>query len=103
MKNKLVAALLALFVGGLGIHRFYLGQTWLGIAYLAFFWTMIPAMVALIDAIVWLVWSEEKFNTKYNKGNSSYNMAKIAELHNLRASGAITEEEYQVQKSKYPL
>jgi len=27
-KSKVVAALLALFLGALGIHRFYLGQWW---------------------------------------------------------------------------
>jgi TM2 domain-containing membrane protein YozV len=108
MKDKLVAALLALFVGGLGIHRFYLGQTVLGIIYLLFFWTMIPAIVALIDAIVWLVMSEEKFNAKYNEGRTTqipemHNMQMLAELNNLRVSGAITEEEYQEQKAKYVL
>jgi len=30
-KNQLVAALLALFVGFVGVHRFYLGYTWQGI------------------------------------------------------------------------
>jgi TM2 domain-containing membrane protein YozV len=31
MKDKKTAAILALFLGGLGIHRFYLGQTVKGI------------------------------------------------------------------------
>lgn len=30
-KSQLVALLLCLFVGGIGIHRFYLGYTWQGI------------------------------------------------------------------------
>jgi len=30
-KSQLVAALLCFFIGGLGIHRFYLGYTWQGI------------------------------------------------------------------------
>ncbi len=30
-KQKLVAALLAFFLGGLGVHRFYLGYTTIGI------------------------------------------------------------------------
>ncbi len=33
-KNQLVALLLAIFVGGLGIHRFYLGYTWQGVVQL---------------------------------------------------------------------
>ena len=33
-KNQLVALLLAIFLGGLGIHRFYLGRIWTAIAQL---------------------------------------------------------------------
>ncbi|HGM7002943.1 TPA: NINE protein [Serratia marcescens] len=29
-KDKLAAALLAIFLGGLGIHKFYLGMKWWG-------------------------------------------------------------------------
>lgn len=31
-KSKMVAGLLGIFLGGLGIHRFYLGYTGIGIA-----------------------------------------------------------------------
>ncbi|MCX4383178.1 MAG: TM2 domain-containing protein, partial [Parabacteroides distasonis] len=31
MKSKTVAAVLAIFVGGLGIHKFYLGKTFQGV------------------------------------------------------------------------
>lgn len=33
-KSQLIAALLCFFLGGLGIHRFYLGYTWQGIVQL---------------------------------------------------------------------
>lgn len=33
MKNRYVAAILAFFLGGLGVHKFYLGK-WTGIFYL---------------------------------------------------------------------
>lgn len=33
-KNQIVAILLCLFLGGLGIHRFYLGYTWQGVVQL---------------------------------------------------------------------
>lgn len=49
-KSVGVAVLLALFLGGLGIHKFYLGKTSLGIIYLLFFWTLIPGIIALIEA-----------------------------------------------------
>jgi TM2 domain-containing membrane protein YozV len=49
-KNPTTAVLLALFLGGLGAHKFYLGQTGLGIVYLLFSWTTIPGWIALIEA-----------------------------------------------------
>ena len=64
-RNKLVAALLAIFLGGLGIHKFYLGQTGWGILYLVFCWTFIPAFVGLIEGILFLVMSQDDFNRKY--------------------------------------
>lgn len=69
MKSKSTAAILAFFLGGLGIHRFYLGQTILGIVYLLLSWTFIPVFVGLIDFIVLLSYSDQKFNSKYNKTN----------------------------------
>ncbi|KAF2519892.1 TM2 domain-containing protein [Flavobacterium salilacus subsp. salilacus] len=33
-KSQLIALLLVIFVGGIGIHRFYLGYTWQGIVQL---------------------------------------------------------------------
>ncbi len=66
MKNKITAALLAFFLGGFGAHKFYLGETTQGILYLLFFWTCIPAFIALIEFCVLLGISEEAFNKKYN-------------------------------------
>lgn len=63
-KSKVAAGLLAIFLGGFGIHRFYLGQWW-GIFYLLFFWAWIPGLVALIEGIVFLASSEESWNQKY--------------------------------------
>ena len=42
--------LLALFLGGLGVHKFWLGNIGMGILYVLFCWTFIPSFVALIDA-----------------------------------------------------
>jgi len=66
MKNKLAAALFAFFLGGFGIHKFYLGQNFKGVIYLIFFWTIIPAVIAFFEGIIYLVMSEEDFNKKYN-------------------------------------
>jgi len=66
--SRTTAILLAFFLGGVGGHKFYLGQVGLGILYLFFFWTFIPAFVAFIELIVLLTQSDEKFDRQYNYG-----------------------------------
>ena len=66
VKSKMVAALLAFFLGGIGIHKFYLGRTGAGIAMLLFCWTGIPSFIALIDFIVLLCSSDQTLMQKYN-------------------------------------
>ena len=65
-RNRTTAALFAFFFGWLGAHKFYVGQAGLGILYLLFCWTFVPAIVAFIEAIVYLSMSDEAFNVKYN-------------------------------------
>lgn len=50
--NKLVYILLILFLGGIGAHKFYAGKYGMGILYLLFCWTGIPALCALVDLII---------------------------------------------------
>jgi TM2 domain-containing membrane protein YozV len=64
-KSRVTAALLAFFLGGLGIHKFYMGSTGWGILYLVFCWTYIPAILGLIEGIIYLVQSDETFAKKY--------------------------------------
>ena len=64
-KSKLAAALLALFLGGFGVHKFYLGQIGWGFVYLLFCWTLIPAFIAFIEFILYLCTSDQDFSKKY--------------------------------------
>lgn len=64
-KSRIIAALLAFFLGGFGIHKFYLGQIGWGIVYLLFCWTFIPSIVAFIEFIIYLCTSDEDFARKY--------------------------------------
>ncbi len=55
-KSKLAAALLAFFLGGLGIHRFYLGYTTIGIVMLSVF--VVGSFVCCgLGAIITSVWA----------------------------------------------
>lgn len=65
MKNRVAAALLAFFLGYLGVHKFYLGKIGQGFLYLIFCWTGIPAIIAFIEAILYLLASDSEFNSKY--------------------------------------
>jgi TM2 domain-containing membrane protein YozV len=64
-KSRIAAALLAFFLGGFGVHKFYLGSVGLGLLYLLFFWTFIPSIVAFIEFIIFLTMSDEAFAQKY--------------------------------------
>ena len=48
-RDEVVGILLALFLGSFGAHHFYLRRTGLGILYLCFFWTGIPALIGFIE------------------------------------------------------
>jgi len=105
MKNKITAALLAFFLGGFGIHKFYLGKTGQGILYLIFCWTFIPSFIAFIDFIILLVTSDSNFDLKYNEDyidivNPFSPADEIEKLNSLRLKSIITEEEYQERKNR---
>ena len=59
--NRVTAAILALFLGGLGFHRFYLNQPLWGLAYLILCWTFVPAVFAFFEGLYFLFESDEKF------------------------------------------
>ncbi|HMQ08776.1 MAG TPA: NINE protein [Saprospiraceae bacterium] len=71
-KNKILAGILAFFLGGFGIHKFYLGKTGSGIFYLIIFFMTsrffpVSFILGWIDAVRLITMSEEAFNRKYNK------------------------------------
>ncbi|WP_142828207.1 TM2 domain-containing protein [Planococcus soli] len=66
-KSKLASALLAIFLGDFGAHKFYLGRPGMGVLYLLFFWTGIPAVIGIIEGILYLLQSEETFQEKHGR------------------------------------
>jgi TM2 domain-containing membrane protein YozV len=65
-RHRVTAALFAIFLGGLGIHKFYLGYIVGGILYLLFCWTFIPSLVGFVEGIYFLIISDADFSRKYN-------------------------------------
>ena len=59
--SRSTAMKLAFTLGGVGVHKFYMGQTGLGLVYLAFCWTLIPALAALMDGLRLTQISDEEF------------------------------------------
>lgn len=68
IKSQSVATVLAAFVGGLGIHRFYLRSPVTGIFYILFCWTGIPSFIAFIETFVFAFMSQQGWARKYNNG-----------------------------------
>lgn len=48
-RDELVGVLLAIFLGGFGLHHFYVGRVGLGVLYIVFSWTGIPWILGWIE------------------------------------------------------
>jgi TM2 domain-containing membrane protein YozV/predicted RNA-binding Zn-ribbon protein involved in translation (DUF1610 family) len=58
------AAIMAIFLGAFGIHKFYTGKIFAGFIYLLFFWTFIPGIIGFCEGIYYLTLSDEEFDRK---------------------------------------
>ena len=65
--SRIMAALFAIFLGGLGVHKFYLGRPGVGILYILFVWTLIPIVIGFIEGLVYLSMTDEAFEQKYRR------------------------------------
>lgn len=65
LKSKGVAAALAIFLGTIGAHRFYLGSYGMGLLYLVFCWTGIPTIAGIIEGLVYLGTDDTAFELKH--------------------------------------
>ncbi|MFI5228405.1 MAG: NINE protein [Gemmatimonadales bacterium] len=59
------AVFLALILGGLGAHKFYLGSPGLGILYLLFCWTFIPSIIGFFEGLGYLFTSDESWTAQF--------------------------------------
>jgi TM2 domain-containing membrane protein YozV len=105
MKNRGVAIVLAIFLWGLGIHKFYLGKIGQGFLYLIFCWTFIPAFIAFIEWIIYATTSDADWQVQYAGGihgpratADDILIEKMEKLNKLRDLGTLTPEEYEARK-----
>lgn len=76
MKNRTVAAFLALFGGLFGLHKFYLNQTGPGIIYFVLFFMFarvfpITFILGVFDALRLFMMTDREFDRKYNGGETN--------------------------------
>ena len=70
-KKKSTAGILGILLGGIGAHKFYIGSWGWGLIYLLFVWTYVPAIIGLIEGIIYLTMDEAQFEIKYNNAKPS--------------------------------
>lgn len=71
-QKKLVAAILAILLGGLGVHKFYLGYIAAGVVQLILsFFCGIGGIIGLIEGIIYLTKSDDDFESAYVNGDKS--------------------------------
>src|SRR5262249_41408154 len=63
--KKMVAGLLGILLGGLGIHKFYLGFTTPGVIMILLACTGVSGIIGLIEGIIYLTKSDEDFHRDY--------------------------------------
>jgi TM2 domain-containing membrane protein YozV len=76
-KEKMIAGILGILLGGLGIHHFYLGSNTAGIILLAVGIVLgtitcgvgygLAALVGLVEGIMLLIMPDDEFNRRYNQ------------------------------------
>lgn len=81
-KNKMVAGLLAIFLGALGIHKFYLGYSKEGVIMLVAtigggivtcgIASCVISVIALIEGIIYLTKTDQEFQTTYVLGRKAW-------------------------------
>ncbi len=87
--NKAALLLMTFFLGGIGGHKFYLGKNWQGVLYLVFFWTYIPALVSLVEFVIYACTSSERLNEKYQAKGSAVIIVIVAVVFGIAMIGIL--------------
>ena len=70
--KRVLAGVLAILLGSLGIHKFVLGMTGAGIIMLLIGCTGISGIIGLIEGIIYLTKSDEDFIQTYQIGKKAW-------------------------------
>jgi TM2 domain-containing membrane protein YozV len=66
-KNKVVAGVLGILLGGLGIHHFYLGSNMAGVICILLSCLCVGGIVGLVEGIMILMMPDAEFDARYNQ------------------------------------
>lgn len=64
--KRVTAGLLAIFFGGFGIHKFYLGKVFQGILHFVFSFTLIPFVIGIMEGLKYLQATDQEFNIQHS-------------------------------------
>ena len=71
-EKKVVAGILAILLGGFGVHKFYLGYTKEGVIQLLLSLICIGGIIGIIEGILYLTKSDEEFVATYVNGRKGW-------------------------------
>ena len=105
ISKRIAFALFAIFLGGIGVHKFYVKEYGWGVIYLLFCWTYIPAILGIIEGIIALSSTDKEFCEKYeieddaltDNANKDY-LSELNSLNELKDKGIISKEEFTAKK-----
>ena len=105
ISKRIAFALFAIFLGGIGVHKFYVKEYGWGVIYLLFCWTYIPSIIGIIEGIVTLCKTDEEFCEEYGieddapTDNVKKNyLSELNSLNELKNKGVLSEEEFTAKK-----
>lgn len=81
-KNRIAAAAFAILLGGFGVHKYYLGETRMGVIYTCvsvlscFILYPLVHLVGIVEGILYLLTPEEQFHRKYCRHQGCVALAK---------------------------